>query len=819
MVGHDLKGLTQAWIKDCERSHKLCPRIQDGILPTRVLDVKGGASYDDLRLAVPLAGSKGRWIALSYCWGKIDGTYRTTTQNIDYYKGRIPFEKLPRTIRDAVTVTRSLGVQYLWVDALCIIQDSRADWRAEAPKMMNVYRNACLTIAANIGDNAEAGLGIDRNLLESRPYELRFREQGGTQLTKFRWIHPPRQPWGAIIGSATLQTRGWTMQETHLASRVIYYDQTGLYWQCHEGIRQERLPATLVTANDPAVTRRRIFDAFSDDPRNIFVVWQDLVKDFTSRKLTYQSDKLFAVAGIAAALAAYIRSRLHRRLATPEEEQTYLAPKLPKHWAVPDNPRAIGGQRYDGANSALRWILSMKHDSGVSPRGGPPLSMDIWLGKRFTGQLDPEAERAFAELGPETREIMKSVGMENLLKFVDDTENLDYDNEYIHLMSHPDTHAAYMRAYEVWTKRKGTQEQHDGSISEESCSRHDPRRQDPLETTEQHNDPGGSGQGVAADVDEEEIEDMEEVRRKTQMDISLPEDFRKEVAVTRGGVPMDPDLETEFPAQMAAVYVYGDNDPIKARVEWPAFVSDNTYLAGIWKADVFNQLQWYAAVPGTRPLAYRAPSWSWASIDDAEIYYHESHDYLRGEGGDYNQIPRLLDARVVVEGENWFGDAKSGRLVLLADVAVVEIYDLGGGEGSLTSKDDESESGGEESSKQGSPEALPDGIQLILDELDCQLEVDESESGGEEFPRDGPPEALPGVAQLTLDELDYQLGPNLKMVRLKDSFYLLIEFDTASRDPIVGKRVGCWMRDRNSAAELEAEAETEIWERKTIILI
>lgn len=85
---------------------------------------------------------------------------------------QIPLEKLPRTIRDAVTVTRSLGIRYLWVDALCIIQDSQSDWRAEAPKMMNVYRNAYLTIAATVGDNADSGLAIDRNVLESRPYEL-----------------------------------------------------------------------------------------------------------------------------------------------------------------------------------------------------------------------------------------------------------------------------------------------------------------------------------------------------------------------------------------------------------------------------------------------------------------------------------------------------------------------------------------------------------------------------------------------------------------------------------------------------------------------
>jgi hypothetical protein len=163
---------------------------------------------------------------------------------------------------------------------------------------------------------------------------MKFHEPDGKELFRYRWMHPPRQPWERIVKLAHLQTRGWTLQETMMAARVIYYDERGLYWQCREGIRQERVPAYLVTANDPVVPRRRIFDSHTDDPINIFKMWEDLIQEYAERKLSCESDKLFALAGIASAVAAHIKARPHRRLATPEELELYSAwGKTQKHWA------------------------------------------------------------------------------------------------------------------------------------------------------------------------------------------------------------------------------------------------------------------------------------------------------------------------------------------------------------------------------------------------------------------------------------------------------------------------------------------------------
>lgn len=457
MIGLDLDAMAGAWIDDCIKTHLLCPKPRDAMLPTRFLDVGTLAdSLDALHLLVPKNQAEGQWMALSYCWGDSPQTYWTTTKNFEEHLELIPFEKLPLTIQDAIQVTRSLNIRYLWVDALCIIQDSEDDWQAEAAKMMNVYHNAYAVVAANTGTNANSGLFIDRNVLESRPCEMKFQESNGKQAVRYRWIHPPRMPWGMAVKSGGLQKRGWTLQETVMPVRVIYYDKNGLFWQCREGIRQERNPCNLITALDPVVPRR-IFDSYADDPMNIFTLWGDLVQEFTKRSLTYESDKLVALAGLASAVAAYVKTRSSRRLATEEERGLYQLPQIPKHWAVPPNPRATSWQSNDSANAKFRAILFQEEiatGKATYTYTKGPLSMDPFLTMRLLGELDPEADKAFSNPTEKVKEIMKSVGLGPLLEFVDNEDNPDYDDEFVCLMSHPDTHAAYQRAYRIWKAEK-----------------------------------------------------------------------------------------------------------------------------------------------------------------------------------------------------------------------------------------------------------------------------------------------------------------------------------------------------------------------------
>ncbi|KAL9564128.1 hypothetical protein ACKAV7_011635 [Fusarium commune] len=138
--------LALKWIKGCNRSHPICKEFQprqSKWRPTRLIHV--GSKSQHPRLVIPSVPVP--YIALSYCWGT-DNTVTLTEATLTPFQNEIPLASLPTTIRDAISTTRDLGYEYLWVDALCIIQDSRPDWIKESSQMGSMYGSAALTLAA-----------------------------------------------------------------------------------------------------------------------------------------------------------------------------------------------------------------------------------------------------------------------------------------------------------------------------------------------------------------------------------------------------------------------------------------------------------------------------------------------------------------------------------------------------------------------------------------------------------------------------------------------------------------------------------------------
>ncbi|KAF7525329.1 hypothetical protein G7054_g11130 [Neopestalotiopsis clavispora] len=146
-----------SWLQDCLQNHEECKftiarnpvdEIHGPKLPTRVLDLE---CADSTGLSLIEARDKrGRYCALSYCWGPPGmNPLLTTRANISSRFDGIDFEKLPKTLQDAVIVTRKIGIRYLWIDSLCIIQGDNSDWTTESAKMTEVYQNAYLVIAAS----------------------------------------------------------------------------------------------------------------------------------------------------------------------------------------------------------------------------------------------------------------------------------------------------------------------------------------------------------------------------------------------------------------------------------------------------------------------------------------------------------------------------------------------------------------------------------------------------------------------------------------------------------------------------------------------
>ncbi|OCK74010.1 hypothetical protein K432DRAFT_339512, partial [Lepidopterella palustris CBS 459.81] len=145
----------KGWIETCLGEHKICQSSSPPVLPTRVLHV--GSEGVDPRL-VSGEGIEASYIALSWRWGSTL-PLRTLGENMEEHQRGIAMSSLPPLFRDAVVVSRKLGCKYLWVDALCIIQDSSRDWEQEAAKMTEVYSNAWVMIAADSCKDCSQELG------------------------------------------------------------------------------------------------------------------------------------------------------------------------------------------------------------------------------------------------------------------------------------------------------------------------------------------------------------------------------------------------------------------------------------------------------------------------------------------------------------------------------------------------------------------------------------------------------------------------------------------------------------------------------------
>ncbi|KAK3377535.1 heterokaryon incompatibility protein-domain-containing protein [Podospora didyma] len=151
--------IIKGWMRTCIERHSTCRASGPPSLPTRLLDA-GDTSTDTsvVRLiaskSLPLSTTS--YIALSYCWGT--GAQLTTTlATLSTRQEGIPIDTMPATHRDLVALARQLGVRYLWIDALCIIQDGALDWETEAASMFSVYRHAQLTVVAGAGDSCHSG--------------------------------------------------------------------------------------------------------------------------------------------------------------------------------------------------------------------------------------------------------------------------------------------------------------------------------------------------------------------------------------------------------------------------------------------------------------------------------------------------------------------------------------------------------------------------------------------------------------------------------------------------------------------------------------
>ena len=283
------------WLEKCRRSHAKCHASGTVRLPSRLLRIRvtAGPAYE-VRL-IDTKGKSGRYFSLSHCWGfpvapRLEAV-KTTMANLESQKEYIPFDSLPKTFQDALLFTHRFGIEYLWIDSLCIIQDSHEDWVFEASQMAAVYSQSLLTLHATRGDNSESGL------YAVLPQEYAsIAVPAAEETSSYSVVRRVHKHFSDSDQHYKLMTRGWCYQENMLSPRSLHFTRKGLNWECLMGSWCEchgRIRGAHSKHNSSPFA--------SADQSYVETRYHGASSRYNSLALTNSTDKLPAFGGIARA--------------------------------------------------------------------------------------------------------------------------------------------------------------------------------------------------------------------------------------------------------------------------------------------------------------------------------------------------------------------------------------------------------------------------------------------------------------------------------------------------------------------------------------
>ncbi|KAK0709390.1 heterokaryon incompatibility protein-domain-containing protein, partial [Lasiosphaeria miniovina] len=259
------------------------------------------------------------YAALSHMWGDVQESappLRAMNYNYADLKDGISLGRLPRNFADAVETCRRLGIEYIWIDSLCIIQDSEEDWKREAATMHMVYKNAFITIAATWATSSHDGF-LARNLdvIPAVKIEYAVNTASGESgqayddvPSGFLVVTPVHDDGVGLrrgdVDCSKWNTRGWVMQERSLSTRTIHFCKNKIYFECRKWLKSEENEPEQVRPSDPfQLWPRSLAD---NDPAKWYEFWKRAVIGYSRRRLTVPSDKLTAIQSLANEMAAHV---------------------------------------------------------------------------------------------------------------------------------------------------------------------------------------------------------------------------------------------------------------------------------------------------------------------------------------------------------------------------------------------------------------------------------------------------------------------------------------------------------------------------------
>jgi hypothetical protein len=246
-----------------------------------------------------------RYTTLSHCWGTSIPPLKLTQENRCQFYDEIRQDQIPKTFSDAMTVTRLLGIEYIWIDSLCIIQGDTEDWEREVTRMADVYRHGYCNMAALDATDSSLGFLYRRDPARLNPVlvELRWEHHERTL-----WVYTPNQCLGGfapMIDASPVHRRAWVLQERVLSPRILHFGQGAIYWECRELIAPEAGNAVHLASISPeggSFGSHRAADPTRLSQQEIYDLvrlWAGIVHRYTTAHLTYQSDKFVAISAVA----------------------------------------------------------------------------------------------------------------------------------------------------------------------------------------------------------------------------------------------------------------------------------------------------------------------------------------------------------------------------------------------------------------------------------------------------------------------------------------------------------------------------------------
>lgn len=328
-----MQGVVKPWVDDCVTNHRGCREVQQlgftNCAPTRLIDV--GTTNDKTVKLVDTGGlSDPQYLILSYCWGTSNDKSKTTQANIKQRRESIQIAAFPKAIRDAIAVTRHMGVQYLWVDAICIIQENKEindgfldDWKIEAAKMASYYSNAMCCIS-NLSatdssegflqgflrkDNMKAGLPKwgEQRTFGLNTCNLRHEAEEFIQRGRKHTINLPKpiRDWDTEWKNSPLMRRAWALQEWILSRRILHCTKDGMFMECGKGVCQPNDPFTKPVAAWHHTLNNELSNILRESSKaKIGNLWTKLVTFYSTMNLTHPTDRLVAIDGIARLICA-----------------------------------------------------------------------------------------------------------------------------------------------------------------------------------------------------------------------------------------------------------------------------------------------------------------------------------------------------------------------------------------------------------------------------------------------------------------------------------------------------------------------------------